>query len=37
MALYTSFADVVEALGRLRAILADRSYEAYPEGRGLVS
>jgi len=37
VALYTSFADVREAVSRLRAILADRTYESFPTGRGLVS
>lgn len=36
-ALSTSFEDVAEALTRLRAILAERRFEAYPRGRGLVS
>ena len=37
VALYTSFADVADAVARLRSILAKRTHEAYPAGRGLVS
>jgi len=37
VALYTSFADVREAVSRLRAILADQTHESFPTGRGLVS
>ncbi len=37
VALYTRFADVAEAVRRLAAIMDRREYEAFPEGRGLVS
>ena len=37
VALYTSFAEVAEAIHRLRGIFEGRKYEAYPAGRGLVS
>ncbi len=37
VALYTSFADVYEAVARFRDILEKRTFEAYPTGRGLVS
>ncbi len=37
VALYTSFADVYEAVARFRDILERRTFEAYPTGRGLVS
>lgn len=37
VALSTSFADVAEAIARLRDILASRAHEAHPAGRGLVS
>ena len=35
--LYTRFVDVWDAMDRLRTVLADRSYEAYPTGRSRVT
>ena len=37
VALYNSFADVVEAVERLRRIFQTRTFERYPNERGLVS
>ena len=37
VALYTSFADVLAAVERLQGILLNRTYDAYPAERGLVS
>ena len=35
--LYTRFEDCREAVGRLRRIMEDRAYEAYPAERGLIT
>lgn len=37
VALYTSFEEVVEAVARFREILVNRTFEAYPAGRRVVS
>ncbi len=37
VALYNTFADVADAVGRLKRIFKERSFEVYPSERGLVS